>query len=218
MQKRDGVPFDLSSSFAVQWQPTGSLLVREAPFLRGDNPFVFGGGGKYYNVLPAVDRVTEEFFAAVGKKYKSQAEALENDERGSVEFPVVNFDVRVRGTIDKLGNEVAQGTGVGQGKVTYLDGATTEEVVEVSIAGYSAYLHPYVSASKTAVCFAEWEINGHPDPNCEWQWYRCVCTKSCCTHIVQFGGKCYTEKCAWGWLWMACGCHRDQEVQCPDCV
>lgn len=212
--------FDRAADCAVVWTRDGDLKVVEAPFLRGQNPFIVGRKQTFANALKAADLITEAFFAKVGAVYQQQFECLAPKAREQVEFPVVRFTVRVRGEVDLKAGLLVKAKAEAAGRYLGLDGKTRRAKVSKAYRNLPAQLHPAVTIAKTPDCFVgNWEIEGHPDPNCKFGWTGCGCRGgACCTHIVRdLFGVCWTEKCAWGWLWLACGCHRDKRVPCPDC-
>jgi hypothetical protein len=212
--------FNLSARFVVRWTHSGELKVVAAPFLQGDNPYLFTAGGRILSAIEAADRTSGAFLSRVGKAFRKEYMALPPEKREAVVFPDIPFSVKVAGSVDVQARLILKGEGVARGTVGNLKGKSHEVEVRVSYSGLTAQLFPPVAIAKTDLCFTgDWEINGHPDPNCRWSWGSCGCKATpCCNHIVQdAAGNCWTEKCAWGWLWLACGCHRDRKVPCPDC-
>jgi len=212
------VSYSAKSKFKVQWKADGSLRVVEAPMMHGKNPFLICAEGMpLADLIDGADRITDEFFSRVGAVYRDQFQALEEKARAAVIFPIVELDISVTGTLDSSKLEWTTCTAELAAKYTDLKGATSPLTLKQEYRDLPAAPHP-MRPRKTEECFVGWEINGHPDPNCKFGWTGCKCTGTCCTHIVQAGLKCYDEKCAWGWLWLACGCHRNNVVPCPDCT
>ena len=212
--------FRQSANFVVRWQRDGDLRVIAAPFLDGESPFILWTGETIVNVLPAVDTISEAFFANVGRVYERQFNGLSPEAQQTVQFPVVEFSVKVRGRVNLDTKVIVDGQAEARGRPVGLNGKPRDLRVAKSIAGLTAFTHPFMTIAKTADCFVgPWEIEGHPDPNCRWRWGRCQCIgQPCCPHIVRDTfGKCWNEKCAWGWLWMQCGCHRNRQIPCPTC-
>lgn len=215
--------FKASSDFAVQWQQNGSLLVIYAPMMEDKNPFFFKTKNGYIDTISAADKVTDEFLKNVGKHYYEQYTKISKNEK--IVFPPVKFNVSTNCFVDTKNKIIVRGTAVAQGVVKGLDGKIKPFKIKIELKKlWATVYHVDAKHNPKSICFDGYEIQGHPDPNCAWRWFECKCIDHpCCTHIVQplFGNPqnlCYDEKCAWGWLWLGCGCHKNNVVPCPDCT
>lgn len=215
MQTKD--TYSASGTFKVQWKSDGDLRVLDAPMIHGHNSFLVCANDKpIADLIDGADRITDEFFSRVGAIYRDQYMALDERAKKTVQFPEVDLEITVTGTLDPARLEWTTCTATLAATYVDLKGTTSKLDLKEDYCDLPAAPHP-VRPCKTDECFVGWEINGHSDPNCEFGWTGCACNGTCCTHIVQWGRNCYNEKCAWGWLWLACGCHRNQIVPCPDC-
>lgn len=208
--------FRQSAKFVVRWHRDGDLKVVDAPFLRGENPFILCAGKVAVNVLSAVDRVSEAFFAKAGPIYEAQFKRLSESAQREVRFPLVEFSVTVSGKVALSTKRITQGEGIAEAEIVGLDGKHRKIRVKKSISRESAHLHPAVGIARLGNSL-DWEIEGHGDPNCRFTWGGCKCSGTCCTHIVRdLGGTCWNERCGWSWLFLHCGCVHNKQVRCPE--
>jgi len=217
-QKPNPEKFSANSVFAVQWKPDGDLRVIYAPILEDKNPFLFKTDNGFIDIISAANSITSDFFKKAGTMFHEQYEKIKN-EKTEIEFPVVKFKITVNCEVDTKTKVITSGIATLNGTFKDMSGNSCEENLEKDVSNLWALVYN-ASALNVAgeLCFDDYEINGHPHPNCKFGWTGCACRGgSCCDHIVLRGGKCYDEICEWGWGWLACGCARNNQVTCPDC-
>lgn len=215
-----GPPVMLSEQFVIRWIPPGGALdIVNAQQYGGRFPFsIHHGPYRGLSAITAADLIGVDLMGQAGTVL-----FLEFQANPTLTDLMAVITIEIDGRADRQTHSFSEGTVEGTA-VLSADGAPLGSVTATAnLTGMSLVPSQAMDLRFGSPHVDGIEIQGHPDPNCEWSWFECVETNGACDHIVHpfysHDGHpvstCFNEECAWGWLWLACGCHKNEVVPCP---